>query len=35
VTALQSIASRKVDPFKSVVVTVGSIHGGTAPNIIP
>ena len=35
VTALQSIVSRRSDPFDSVVVTVGSIHGGTANNIIP
>lgn len=35
VTALQSIASRTVDPFDSVVVTVGQIDGGTATNIIP
>lgn len=35
VTALQSIASRSVDPLDSVVVTVAAIHGGTAFNIIP
>jgi len=35
VTALQTIVSRRSDPFESVVVTVGSIHGGTANNIIP
>ena len=32
---VQSIASRVVDPLDAVVVTVGSIHGGTASNIIP
>ncbi len=35
VTALQSIVSRNVPPLKTAVVTVGSIHGGTAFNIIP
>lgn len=35
ILALQQIASRQTDPLKSVVVTVGSIHGGSAPNIIP
>ena len=35
VTALQTVVSRKTDPFHSAVVTVGSIHGGKANNIIP
>ncbi|MPR07507.1 M20 aminoacylase family protein [Microvirga tunisiensis] len=35
ITALQSIVSRGVDPLEAAVVTVGSIHGGTASNIIP
>jgi amidohydrolase len=35
VGALQSIASRTISPLDSVVVTVASIHGGTAFNIIP
>ena len=35
VTALQTIVSRRMDPVEPAVVTVGSIHGGTAPNIIP
>jgi amidohydrolase len=35
VTALQSVVSRNVSPLDSVVVTVASIHGGTAFNIIP
>ncbi|BCX02257.1 MAG: peptidase M20 [Candidatus Roseilinea sp.] len=35
VTALQTIVARNVDPLEQGVVTVGSIHGGTAPNIIP
>jgi hippurate hydrolase len=32
---LQTIASREVKPTDPVVVTVGSIHGGTKHNIIP
>jgi amidohydrolase len=32
---LQTIASRETDPLDAVVVTVGSIHGGTKHNIIP
>lgn len=35
VTALQSIVSRNVPPLDAAVVTVGSIQGGTAFNIIP
>jgi hippurate hydrolase len=35
ILALQTIASREVKPIDSVVVTVGSIHGGTKHNIIP
>jgi amidohydrolase len=35
VTALQGIVSRNVSPLKSAVVTVASIHGGDAFNIIP
>jgi hippurate hydrolase len=35
VLALQTIVSREVSPFDQAVVTVGSIHGGTRPNIIP
>ena len=34
VTALQMIVSRKTSPLSSAVVTVGTINGGTAPNII-
>jgi amidohydrolase len=32
---LQTIVSRNVDPLDSGVVTVGSIHGGDAFNVIP
>ncbi len=35
ITALQSVVSRRVDPLEAAVVTVGSIHGGTASNVIP
>lgn len=35
ITVLQTIVSRNVDPLESGVVTVGSIHGGSAHNIIP
>jgi amidohydrolase len=31
----QTIASREIDPLEPVVVTVGSIQGGTKHNIIP
>lgn len=34
VGALQTIASREVDPQDPVVVTVGSIHGGAKHNVI-
>ena len=35
VTALQSIVARNVAPLDTGVVTVGSIHGGEAANVIP
>jgi amidohydrolase len=35
VVALQSVASRSVDPLDSVVVTIGVIEGGVAHNVIP
>lgn len=35
VVKLQSIVSREVTPGELAVVSVGSIHSGTAPNIIP
>ncbi|MCN7333115.1 M20 family metallopeptidase [Escherichia coli] len=34
-TALQSIASRNVDPLEAAVITVGSIVAGEAANVIP
>lgn len=33
--ALHGIVSRRLNPFDPAVVTVGSIHGGQATNIIP
>jgi hippurate hydrolase len=35
VVALQTVVSRENNPVDPVVVTIGSIHGGTAGNIIP
>ena len=35
VMSIQTIASREVPPVNPVVITVGSIKGGTAPNVIP
>jgi amidohydrolase len=35
VQALQTIVSRRIDPALPAVVTVGTIHGGEAPNVIP
>lgn len=34
VTALQSVVSRNVSPLSAAVVTVGSFHAGSAPNVI-
>jgi hippurate hydrolase len=35
VLALQTIVSRENNPVDPIVITVGSIHGGTAANVIP
>lgn len=35
VVGLQTLVSREVPPMEPAVLTIGSIHGGTAPNIIP
>jgi hippurate hydrolase len=35
ILALQSIVSRNVDPLDAAVITVGTIHAGIAPNVIP
>ena len=33
--ALNAIVSRKLDPLKPAVVSIGSLHGGEAENVIP
>ena len=35
ITQLQSIVSRETQAIYPAVITIGMIHGGTAPNIIP
>ena len=35
IIALQTIVSREIAPLNPSVITIGSIHGGTAQNIIP
>jgi amidohydrolase len=35
ILALQTLVSRNLDPFAHGVITIGSIHAGFAPNIIP
>jgi amidohydrolase len=35
VGSLQHIVSRRIDPLAPAVVTVGSLHAGDAPNVIP
>lgn len=35
IVALQSIVSREIPPTDAALITVGTIHGGTAQNIIP
>src|ERR687896_271590 len=35
IVALQTIVARRLNPASAGVVTVGSIHAGTAPNVIP
>jgi amidohydrolase len=35
VTNLQHVVSRGVDPLQPAVVTVGALHAGEAPNVIP
>ena len=35
VNAIQGIRSRRLKPTEASVITIGSIHGGTATNIIP
>ena len=33
--ALEALIAREVDPAKANLLTIGSLHGGSAPNIIP
>ena len=35
IMALQTAVSREINPVLPAVITIGSIHGGTRPNIIP
>ena len=35
VGSLQHIVARRIDPLQPAVVTIGSIHAGDAPNVIP
>jgi hippurate hydrolase len=35
ITELQAVVSRRIDPAKAAVVSVGAIHAGAAPNVIP
>lgn len=35
ITMLQSIVSRRIDPLEPVVISIGSIKGGEAHNVIP
>jgi amidohydrolase len=35
VGSLQHIVARRIDPLQPAVVTVGSLHAGDAPNVIP
>jgi amidohydrolase len=35
VLALQTVVSRRTDPLEPALLTLGSIHGGSAPNVIP
>ncbi|MGZ3601272.1 MAG: M20 metallopeptidase family protein, partial [Ktedonobacterales bacterium] len=34
VVATQTIVSREISPLRPAVITFGSIHGGTAPNVV-
>ncbi|MES3033727.1 MAG: M20 family metallopeptidase [Gemmatimonadota bacterium] len=35
IMALQTVVSRRIDPARPAVCTVGSVHAGIAPNVIP
>lgn len=35
ISALQTIVARRIDPASPAVCSIGSVHAGTAPNVIP
>ena len=35
IVAMQQIVARKIDPLDTGIVSIGSIHSGDAPNVIP
>lgn len=35
VLALQQVVSRRINPLHPAVLTIGSVHAGSAPNVIP
>jgi amidohydrolase len=35
IMALQTVVARRIDPARPAVCTIGSVHAGTAPNVIP
>src|SRR6516164_264871 len=35
IVALQHVISRRTDPMHPAVLTIGSVHGGTAANVVP
>jgi amidohydrolase len=35
VNSVQTVVSRGIDPLEAAVVTIGSFHAGSAPNVIP
>jgi hippurate hydrolase len=35
VMALQSIVARNIDPRQTAIITIGALHAGSAPNVIP
>ena len=35
ITALQTLVPRRIDPLHPAVVSVGAVHAGDAPNVIP
>ena len=34
IQALQTLVSRKISPFQNIVLSLGTIHGGTAANVV-